>query len=237
MKQHKKIVIALGGSIVVPDKIDTNFLKKFYLLIKSHINQGRKFIIVVGGGKICREYNKAADQITKPSDEDKDWLGIHCTHLNACLVKTLFRKEAHPDIVKAHFQVKKFGKYSVIISAGWEPGCSSDFDTCQLAVDFNIGHVLILGKPDYVYTDDFVRNPAAKPIEKMSWDEYFKLIPKNWTPGLSSPVDPVAARLAKKENLEVIVAGGKDLNNLKKILQGKKFKGTIISNKIQRSEQ
>lgn len=232
MKQAKKFVIALGGSIVVPDEINVNFLKRFYRLIKSQIKQGKKFIIVVGGGKVCRRYQAAAEKVTKLSDVDKDWLGIHVTRLNAHLLGTVFRKEANPVLIDERFKIKSFGNNSVLLGAGWEPGCSTDFDTCQLAVDFNIKQVFILGKPDYVYTDDFVRNPAAKPVDKITWQDYLKLIPKKWSPGLSSPVDPVAARLAKREDLEVIVAAGKDLNNLKNILTGQKFKGTVISNNL-----
>jgi len=47
---------------------------------------------------------------------------------------------------------------------------------------------------------------------------------------LNSPVDPVAARLAKKENLKVVVAEGENLKNFQQILIGGKFKGTIIDN-------
>ena len=39
----------------------------------------------------------------------------------------------------------------------------------------------------------------------------------------------------KKENMEVVVADGKDLNNLKMILKGKKFKGTIVKPKYCKS--
>ncbi len=86
-----------------------------------------------------------------------------------------------------------------------------------------------MGKPDYVYTADFEKDHNARPLEKISWQDYLKLIPKKWSPGLNSPVDPIAASLAEKENLKVIVAGGKSLDNLKQILRGNKFKGTVIN--------
>lgn len=232
-KTNKKFVIALGGSIAVPQEINTDFLRRFYNLIKEQIKQGKKFIIVIGGGGVCRKYQKAAAQITKLLDEDKDWLGIHVTRLNAHLLRTIFRRQANPVIIDERFKVKKFGKYSVVIGAGWKPGCSTDFDAFQTAIDFNIKQVIVLGKPDYVYTSDFERDPTAKPIAKITWQDYLKLIPSKWSPGLHTPVDPVAARLAKKENLEVIVAAGKDLNNFKKILQAKNFKGTVIVNTTQ----
>lgn len=65
MINRKKFVIALGGSIAVPQEINTDFLQRFYNLIKEQIKQGKKFIIVVGGGGVCRKYQKAAAKITK----------------------------------------------------------------------------------------------------------------------------------------------------------------------------
>ena len=47
------IVISLGGSLIVPEKIDTDFLRDFKSLIISHVKQNKKFVIITGGGKIC----------------------------------------------------------------------------------------------------------------------------------------------------------------------------------------
>jgi uridylate kinase len=61
----KTIVLSLGGSLIVPDKIDYPFLKKFRELILSFVKRGNKVIIVCGGGKTCRKYNSAAEKIVK----------------------------------------------------------------------------------------------------------------------------------------------------------------------------
>ena len=225
----RKFVIALGGSVAFPEKIDTIFLRKFYLFIKKEIEKKNKFIIVCGGGYITRKYQKAVAEISKVLNEDKDWIGIHSTRLNAHFLRTMFRKEANPFIFDERFKIKEFSKHSVIIGSGWRPGWSTDFVAVQIAVDFNVNQVIILGKPAYVYTSDFEKDDKAKPIERMFWKDYLKLISSEWVPGLHSPVDPVAAKLAQREKIEVIVAHGKDLNNFKKILRGKKFKGTILS--------
>ncbi len=227
--EKKDFVIALGGSVVAPDGIDTDFLRKFHDFIKAEVKKGLRFVIVIGGGKITRVYQKAAAEITDISDEDKDWIGIYATRFNAHLVKAIFKEQANPIVLDSRFRVKEFGKYPVVIGAGWKPGWSTDFVACQIACDFNIKKVIILGKPDYVYTADFEKDHNARPLEKISWQDYLKLIPKKWSPGLNSPVDPIAASLAEKENLKVIVAGGKSLDNLKQILRGNKFKGTVIN--------
>jgi len=228
MDSFKKFVISFGGSVICPEKIDVELLKKFRLFIKKEVKNGSKFIIVAGGGDTARKYQKAAFEIGKASIEDRDWLGIQATKLNALLLKSLFKKDVYPLLFDQRFKIKSFGKYSIIIGCGWKPGRSTDFVTCQIAVDFKIKPVILLGKPDYVYTSNPDKNKSAKPIKKMAWNDYFKLVPKKWTPGLHAPIDPIAAKLAQKEKLPVVVASGKDSKNLKNILNSEEFKGTLI---------
>ena len=183
---------------------------------------------MAGGGNIAREYQKAASKITRVSNEDKDWIGIHATRINAHLLRVIFQKEAHPVVVDKRFKIKSFGKYSVLIVSGWRPGCSTDYDAIQMGVDLGIKEVIILGKPAYVYTNNPDKDKKAKPIKALGWKEYLQMIPQRWIPGLKVPVDPLAARLAMKEGVRVIVAEGRNLSNLKKILENKKFEGTVI---------
>lgn len=42
------------------------------------------------------------------------------------------------------------------------------------------------------------------------------------------PFDPIAARLAQEENMEVIILNGQNLVNLSHSLSGKPFVGTVI---------
>jgi uridylate kinase len=224
----KKFVISLGGSIAFPEKINIAFLRNFYLFIKKEIKRGNKFIIVAGGGNITRKYQQAAGKVSRVSSEDKDWIGIHATRLNAHLLRTIFKREANPFVFDSRFKITSFGRYPMIVASGWRPGWSTDYVAVQIAVDFKLKSVINLSKAAYVYTVDFQKFPEAKPIEKISWKNYLNLIPQKWTPGLHVPVDPVAAKLAIRKKIKVIVANGEDLNNLRNILRGKNFKGTAL---------
>jgi len=225
----KKFVISLGGSVLVPDRVNTKLLKEFCSVIRKEVKKGNKFVIIVGGGGLCRKFQKAIKKAVNASEIDRDWLGIAVTHLNAELLRTCLSDIANPDILTQPSKTGKFGKYSVVVGGGWKPGWSTDFVAMRAAVDFKINKVVNLGKPHYVFTKDPGRYKSAKPIPKLTWAQYFKIIPSKWTPGLSTPFDPIASRLAKKHNKEVIVADGKNLKNFKNILLAKKFKGTTIN--------
>lgn len=223
-------IISLGGSLVYPPEgINIPFLKKFYVFVRREIKKGGQFIIIVGGGSPARKFQEAAARFGHVTDEDRDWIGIHATRLNAQLLRTIFKHEAHPLILKRRGKVTAFDGHSLIIGAGWHPGWSTDFVAVQTAIDFGSHRVVNLGKADYVYTKDNQKFRNAKPIPQLTWRAYRRLIPKKWNPGLHAPIDPVAARLAEKESIEVIVTNGSDFKNLENILEGKAFKGTLIS--------
>lgn len=233
-KFGKIIIIALGGSIIHPKKIDTHFLNKFHEFILKHISAGKKFIIITGGGSVAREYQSAASAVTKLSNEDKDWIGIHATRLNAHLMRTIFFRNSDPVVIDerpalpaGRFKIKKL-KYKITIASGWKPGWSTDYISLRLAKDFNIGEVIIAGNIAHVYEKDPKKFKNQKSFKNISWKDYRRLVPVKWVPGSHAPVDPVGAKLADKENLKAIIVNGKDLKNLDKLLAGKEFVGTII---------
>ncbi len=223
----KTVVMALGGSIVYPDEIDTAFVKKFKKFIAPYLRRGTKFVLVIGGGKLARRFQEAAAKVTRVNDEDKDWIGIHATRLNAHFLRTVFREIADPVIIDAREKVKR-PKYPVTLAAGWRPGWSTDYVAIQIAADLGVGEVIVAGKPDHVYDKDHMKFAGAKPFHKLTWKEYQRLIPRKWKPGLHAPVDPVGAALAAREDLTAIIVDGRNLTNFRNLLNGKDFQGTII---------
>ena len=222
------IVISLGGSLIIPDQIDTDFLKDFKALILSHVAQGKRFILITGGGKLCRRYNEAAYTIAQLSNVELDWLGIHSTRFNAQFVRLIFGEQyAEQEIIINPTLPINFNK-SIMIGAGWEPGNSTDLDAVLIAKNFGAKKVINLSNIDSVYDSDPKKNPNAKKIEEISWSEYRKLIPSEWNPGLNSPFDPIASKEAEEARIEVIIMNGKPVDNLAKCLNGEKFLGTVI---------
>jgi uridylate kinase len=220
-------IISLGGSLVVPNNIDIKFIKQFKNIIEEKIKENKKFIIIVGGGKIARNYQDAAKSLIKVYNEDLDWLGIHATRINAHLLLTIFRKYAYYRIIKNPKEKVKF-KEKILIAAGWKPGFSTDYDAVLLAKTYNSDTIINLTNIDYVYDKDPNKFKDAKPFKEISWKDYLKLIEQKWIPGLSAPFDPIASKLAQKFKFKVVILNGKKIKNLKNYLENKKFTGTII---------
>lgn len=232
--KKETIIISLGGSLIVPPEgIDWRFLKCFRQLIIKQIKAGKRFVIVAGGGNTAREYQAAASKVTRLTRDDQDWIGIHSTRLNAHLIKTIFRKYAHPRInknprTKANLN-KHFAKgENIMVTAGWRPGWSTDYVATILAERLRAKTVINLSNIKYVYDRDPKKFKTAKKIEKINWSDFRKIVGNKWDPGLNMPFDPVASKHAQKLGLKVIISAGKNIPNLKNILNNKPFFGTII---------
>lgn len=227
--KRQYVVVSVGGSLIVPGEIDTDFLKSFRALILDQIGRGISFFVITGGGKTARRYQEAVHAVRGDlHPEDLDWLGIHSTRLNAHLMRALFMDEAQARIVKN--PTRRFTpRAPVIIGAGWKPGNSSDYCAVMAAKQLGAKKLVNLSNIDYVYTADPRLDKNATPIEKISWPRFRTLIPSEWDPGLSSPFDPVAAKEAELLGLEVAIINGAKLGEFEKYLKEETFVGTIIS--------
>lgn len=230
-KKLETIILSVGGSLIVPNGgIDTDFLAKLNQFVRKHVERGRRFFIVVGGGQTARVYCRAAaDVVGKITHEDLDWLGIHATRLNGHILRTIFQDIAHPRIIENYDKKLTSWEEPVVIGAGWKPGWSTDYDAVVLARDYHGSVIINLSNIDWVYTKDPAKYKDAKPIKKITWVEFEQLVGNKWVPGTHAPFDPVAAQLAKKERLSVIITNGKNFKNLDNILAGESFKGTAIN--------
>lgn len=227
-------VLSVGGSIVAPDKPDFDFLDKFSKTIRNWLSQdsSRKIIMVIGGGAPARDYQnayrKVCDLRKAPAKNDEaDWIGIMATRLNAQLVKAVFEDLCPNPVVYDPTAVDDF-RGQILVAAGWKPGFSTDNDAVVLAERFSGNLVVNLSNIAKVYTDDPKKNPEAKPIDSISWEDFIKIVGTEWVPGKNTPFDPIASQRAQKAGIKVICAAGKDIENLENILNGKDFKGTVI---------
>lgn len=212
MATNKKetIIMSLGGSLVVPEQIDVEFLEGFRRTIQKYF-KAKKFVIFVGGGKICRVYQNALDEFgAKPSD--RDWIGIDVTKLNAKVVGQVFTKN----------------QKSVIVASGTKPGHSTDYVAVLAAKKYKAKTIINLSNIDYVYDKNPKEFSDAKPFEQILWKDFQKLVGDKWTPGMNSPFDPIAAKSAAKLKIKVAMINGHKLQELENFLNNKPFIGTVI---------
>jgi uridylate kinase len=228
----EKIVISVGGSLIVPNGgIDYKFLQNLNKFIRKELakNKKRQFFLITGGGATTRHYQEAARQVIEHqlTEDDLDWLGIHATRLNGHLLRTIFRDIAHPAMIDDYSFIRKAAE-PVVVGAGWKPGWSTDYDAVLTCEDYGASTIINLSNINKVFNKDPNKFSDAKPIDKISWGEFRRLVGDKWTPGMHTPFDPIAAKIAQNLKIKVFILNGNDFENVCKAMDGKKFVGTVI---------
>lgn len=232
----ERIIMSLGGSLVIPDEIDVSFLKEFRALILANIERNKRFVIVLGGGKTCRKYQAAGREIADLGKRDLDWIGIHTNNFNAEFMRITYGAHAHPRVGRDPREHLNFTE-DVLFWGALAPGHSSDYDAVEVARRFGAKRILNLSNIDYAYDKDPKKYPDARPIKDISWGEYRALIPSEWDPGLNSPFDPMASSEAERLGLDVVIMNGKNLSTVQRCLDGEPFEGTLIHGETDRNRR
>ncbi len=223
-------VLSVGGSIIAPDKVDTEFLKAFRSAIVDYLKRNPldKLIFVTGGGAPARIWQGGYREVREEGDANiQDWIGIKATHLNGMLLKGIFSDYCEDELVTDPTVDIPF-KGRILVAGGWKPGFSTDTDAVYLAKKFGGKLVVNLSNIAKVYTDDPRKNPDAKPIDSILWKDFRAMVGDEWVPGKNTPFDPVASKLAEEAEMRVVCADGRNIENTLAILEGKEFFGTII---------
>ena len=224
----KEMVISLGGSLIVPDEIDTSFLLKFKRVLDKH-KRSWKFVVVCGGGSIARKYIKALKEIGK-SEYLQSMAGIAVTRLNARFMTYFFGKDANKGIPHDIKQIQGMLRKNDIIFCGalrYAPNQTSDSTAATIANHLRSQFINMTNVPG-LYTKNPKQFKDAKFIPRISWQAFHKRANSmKYKPGQHFVLDQHAADIILEHKIKTYILG-QNLRNLDNLLSGKSFKGTVI---------
>ncbi len=240
----KNSILKIGGSVLSVKRdcsegfFNFTLARKLAEVIVENLN---KASVVVGGGYLNKWLLETSLEALPIEEKDQHWIGIAALNVNAELFKVTLKRvvgepsRIYPEILRykalldGEFVKKVLSEYAYVVTGAARPDTSSDFDAYLLAKYSNVDTIISLKNVDYVYSDDPSKNPRATPFRHLSWQEYLDLIKaKRFPPRGNFPVDPVTARYARKDKIRFIIVDGTDLSNLRDLLKGERFRGTII---------
>ena len=224
----KVIVISLGGSLIVPEKINFNFLDNFKKVLEKNF-RNYKFVIVCGGGTIARKYISALEKEGK-SKKELSIAGIRATRMNALFMMQFFGKVANESLPTNMNSVKSHLSKNQVILCGalrYTPKSTSDTTAAHLACFLNTEFINMTNVQG-LYSDNPAKNPNAKFIPKITWKDFEeKALKIKYKAGQNFVLDQTAAVLIRKNKIKTYILG-EDLRNLDNLLKNKKFTGTTI---------
>ena len=216
-----KVVISLGGSIIVQNEVDVKLIKDFVKLINKY-KKKHKFSIVCGGGKTARTYTRPAKELGL-STNDAHLIAIKATHVNAMLLAQMLKgkfSDKHP------LEIGKMKQ--LMVSGGYKPGWTTDTDAALIAKSMKADMLINMTNVPGIYTKDPNKHKDAQLIPRMDWKTFEQMFGKKITgAGKHYVFDPLAGQICKKAGMKVEIIG-KDLKNLEKCITGKDFVGTVV---------
>lgn len=223
------VVISLGGSILIQEKDDIDFFKKLASMLLDKSKE-HKLYLVTGGGRVAREYIHIGRELGA-SETYLDEIGIDITRLNARLLITALGEAAYHIPARIIEEALQAGKtHQIVVMGGLHPGFTTDAVSAMMAERINAARLVNATSVPGVYTADPKKDPSAKMIKKMKYDELIEIVDKGEKgAGPHIVFDPLAARIIKRSHIKTIVCDGRNLQALTGAIDGNESSGTVIS--------
>ncbi|MCL2095999.1 MAG: UMP kinase [Oscillospiraceae bacterium] len=234
--KYKRVLLKLSGEALGKDGkgiLNYDILKNISAKIKTCINMGVSFAIVVGAGNIWRgSFGKSMDGVRA------DHMGMIATVINALALQDVLESDAietrvmtaiemnqvaEPYIRNKALSHLKKGRVCIFAGGTGSPYFTTDTAAVMRAKEIN-ADIVLLGKnnADGVYSADPNKFPDAKMFDNLNYQHI--LIDKNL-----GVMDNTAASYSMDNNIPILVIGIDDTENIIRALKGEKI-GTMIKN-------
>jgi uridylate kinase len=225
-----RAVLKLGGSLLYEKdgSIIVDRVKAYASVIKSLVNDGHSFVIVVGGGKPARVFIDAA-RLLGASEAQCDWLGIKLARHNAELLCAALGESAYPIIVETLDELEvaaTLGK--VVLMGGLIPGQSTNAVAAVAAETVRAETLFNATNVDGVYDHDPKKTGATK-LESVTIAQLRKILEGvGAKAGEYKLFDPVAIRIVERSRIPTVIFDGNDPQNFLRVFRGEKIGSRII---------
>lgn len=232
MPEYKRVLLKLSGEALKNSSetgiIDFDFVAKVAKQIKRCTDKGVSFGIVIGGGNIWRGAGKTIDRTRA------DHMGMLATVINSLAVQTVLEENGVPTRVMTALQMNQItepyirnkavshmekGRVVIIACGTGNPYFSTDTAAVLRAAEISADVVLFAKNIDGVYTADPKKDPNAKKIDEMTYDD---IIHHDL-----AVIDSTASSFGRDNNLPIIIFGLNEPENIYKAVCGEKI-GTIV---------
>ena len=203
---------------------DPKAMSSIVAQIKNAHDMGCEICLVVGGGNIFRGVSKAAQGIERAS---ADYMGMLGTVMNSLALQSNLEKIGVPSRVMTAISINRVAepyiknkatrhleKNRVVIFASGtgNPFFSTDTAAVLRASEMKSDIIFKGTKVDGIYEEDPIKNPNAKKISEISYNDYLNQEIK--------VMDSTAISLAKDRSIPIIIFSILNSSNIVDIVEG-----------------
>jgi uridylate kinase len=232
--RYRRILLKLSGEALMGGKsfgIDAQVLATLSDEIVEIHESGVQLALVVGGGNIFRGLQAAETGMDRVAG---DHMGMLATVINSLalqdsleqrglttrvLTALEIRQVAEPFLRRRAMRHLERGRVIILAAGTGNPYFTTDSAAALRAMEVKAEVLLKATKVDGIYTADPVKDPDAKLIKKISYQE---VIEKNLR-----FMDMTAVSLCKDNNVPIVVFNLKKQGNMKRIVLGEEI-GSVV---------
>jgi uridylate kinase len=224
----KKVVISLGGSILIPS-LENHTIREYVPVLKKIAKKHRLFVVVGGGGEARRYITITRDLGIDEGTSDE--IGILITRLNATMLIAALGEDAYPKVAETHSEAKKFSEHGkIVVMGGITPGQTTDAVAAVLAERVGAAVFINATSVDGIYSEDPKKNPDATRFDMITPKKLLEIVGgKGLGAGSNNVLDIVAARVVERSGIPLVVLDGREPKNLAEAILKGKFRGTVVS--------
>lgn len=225
----EKVVVSLGGSVLVPGEDDVRYLASLVRVLRA-VSRHVRLFAVTGGGRVARYYIDTGRGLGIPETRLDD-LGIGITRMNARLLGAALKGQANREPARSYAEAARLARrYPIVLMAGTRPGHTTDRVSASLARAVGATRIVNATSVDGVYTADPRTHPDARLLDRIAFEELVRLAGEGHrAAGPNMVFDPVAARVLARDRIPLSVVRGRDLAALEAAIVGRPFHGTLVS--------
>jgi uridylate kinase len=233
--KYQRVVLKLSGEVLAGQQgfgISPPVVDKLTEEVKQLHEQGATLGLVIGGGNIVRGSEASLEGMDRVS---ADYMGMLATVINALAMQDMLERKgietrvmtairmeavAEPYIRRRAIRHLEKGRIVIFAAGTGNPYFSTDTAAVLRAIEMNADLLVKATKVDGVYTADPHRDPTAKFIPRLSFQEAL-------TKELGV-MDAAAFSLCKDNDLPIAVLNINKHGALLAALQGESV-GTLVS--------
>ena len=235
--KYRRVLLKLSGEVMKARgstrSIDPEVVAALAERVKSAAGMGVQIAIVIGGGNIYRGVSGHAQGIDRNTG---DYMGMLATVINSLALQDALEKINVDTRVQTAIEMKQVAepfirrrairhleKGRVVIFGGGtgNPYFSTDSAAALRANEIGAEVVLKATKVDGVYSDDPLKNPAAKRYRRITFRQSLRENLK--------VMDSAAFSLCMDNDIPIIVFDCFKVGNIERVLAGIPV-GTLVSN-------
>jgi uridylate kinase len=222
-----RLVIRIGGSVIA-SPLEAERILKYSSVLRTLKEEGHEIVVVVGGGKVAREFISIADKMGL-TDTDKDEIAILVSRLNAQLLARSLHELSSGDIPSNTEHVKKLlegGK--IVVMGGLKPGITTDTVAAIVLESIDSKVLVKATDQDGIYDMDPRKFSNAKKLDRLTYNDLHKIVAQEaHKPGMHEILDPESIRILEKQKVRVVVINGLKPDNILLVARGVKVGTTV----------